>query len=109
LMLESGPDSVVHLQGQFYKSPPQARNPQFGDFACSFERIGTAEPWMGDGGRVEEWNAYAENQKEYIVAQSTRLLKKWFRKIDIIHYREGLTDKLQYFPLYPVFVLIILF
>jgi hypothetical protein len=29
--------------------------------------------------------------------------------IDIIHYREDLTDKLQYFTLYKKFVLIIFF
>ena len=53
----------------------------------------------------EEWRLLQRIE----VTQFYRLLKKWFRNIDIIHYREGLKDKLQYFTLYPVFVLIILF
>jgi len=40
------------------------------------------------------------------VANEIRLLKKWFRNIDIIYKCEDLTNKFQFFILYTEFVLI---
>lgn len=44
-----------------------------------------------------------------IAIQYTLLLKKWLSYIVILHYREGLLDKLQSFILYIEFVLITFF
>jgi hypothetical protein len=49
------------------------------------------------------------HQVRWIDPSDTRLLKKRSHNIDEIHYREGITDKLQQFTCYPVSALVIHF